>query len=76
MKNRTKIKLTNDFHSTECFVLARKNGELSHNQVQNAWRKLCGSPHCTCGDVAGCRPTLVEQISQGLYAADNRYRLI
>lgn len=63
MKNRIKIKLTNNFHNTECHVLAKKDGTLSQGQVKNAWKKLCGSPHCTCGDVAGCRPTQVEEIS-------------
>jgi len=74
--NRIKTKLTNSFHQTECFVMARKNGELSHNQVLNARRKLCGMSHCTCGDVAGCRPAQVEQVSQEFYEADNRYKLI
>jgi hypothetical protein len=74
--DRIRIKLTNEFHGTECFVMVRKNGELSHKQVLNARRKLCGMIRCTCGDIAGCRPTQVEQISQEFHEADNRYRLL
>ena len=74
--NRIKTKLTNDFHDTECYVMAKKKGELSHNQVRNAWRKLCGSPHCTCGDIAGCRPSQVEQTYQGNTVEENKYKII
>lgn len=62
-KNRIKIELTNSFHGTSCFVLAKHDGALSKKQVKSVWYKLCGSPHCTCGDVAGCRPRQVEQIN-------------
>jgi len=74
--SKIKVKLTNDFHGTECFVLASADGELSHSQIKRAQRKLCGISDCTCGDVAGCRPCQVEQISQERYEADNRYKLI
>ena len=61
---RKLIKLTNDFHKTECNVRVRNDGRLSRSQVKAAWKKLCGSPHCTCGDVAGCRPAQVEELEQ------------
>jgi len=67
---RKLIKLENDFHGTDCNVRVRQDGTLSAKQVKNAWLKLCGSPHCTCSDAAGCRPTRVIQVSR------DRYRLI
>jgi hypothetical protein len=68
---RKLIKLTNNYHNTSCNVRVRNDGTLSKNQVRRAWGKLCGSPHCTCGDVCGCRPARVVQIDQ-----DGRCKLI
>ena len=73
--NRRKVKLRNTFHRTECLVWVKKDNELSYSQVRNAWQKLCGLPHCSCGDVAGCRPAQVDRIYRGVNKEGNRYKI-
>ena len=62
---REKIKLTNNFHNTECFVMVEEDGRLSQRQIRRAWKKLCGHSGCACGDAAGCRPMQIKQIHHG-----------
>jgi hypothetical protein len=48
------IKLFNDFHNTE--VTLRLTGSyLSAYQVKKAWKVLCGSRDCSCGNIMGMR---------------------
>ena len=63
--HKAKIILTNDFHDTEINILARIPAGsdqvlITRSQVQRARRVLCGVKGCTCGDVAGCRPQIVD----------------
>jgi len=62
-----KVKLTNNYHDTECNVIVKKDGILTHNQITTARRNLCGINNCTCGDVSGCRPCQIEEINHGIY---------
>lgn len=57
-----KIKLTNDFHNTECVVIPKKimshiyneiEIHLSASQKKRAWRKLCGMDDCLCSGLVG-----------------------
>lgn len=47
-----KIKLTNDFHSTEAYV---RKAELSKQTVYRVRRALCGISDCKCGGNLGER---------------------
>lgn len=65
---RYNVKLTNDFHGTETVVHAFSRAGsgaifITRDQALNARRKLCGIKDCTCGDVAGCRPSQVFEYS-------------
>lgn len=65
---RYNVKLTNNFHNTETVVHAFSRAGsgaifINRNQVNRAWKKLCGVKGCTCGDVAGCRPSQVFEYS-------------
>lgn len=62
-----KTKLTNNYHNTECNVIAKKDSTLTYNQIITARKKLCGIKDCTCGDVAGCRPCQVDEMHNGVY---------
>lgn len=72
-----KHRLYNEFHATSADVLPGwPDNRLTHDQVKRAWRKLCGTKDCTCGDVAGCRPSQVECTHQGATVGENIYRII
>lgn len=64
-----KIKLCNEFHNTEITLIAtvdaRGNLWLNKRQMTKARRALCGIKGCSCGDAAGCRPTMVEDQQDG-----------
>lgn len=67
---RIAIDLTNDFHNTECTVLARvaPNGIdfiLSRRQCRRARNQLCGSDECTCSSITGSRPEFWEETEDG-----------
>jgi hypothetical protein len=47
-----KIKLKNNFHNTETFVIA-KNGQLTKEQVKRAKKKLCHYKDCYCSNALG-----------------------
>jgi hypothetical protein len=49
-----KIKLINEFHDTECFVIT-KDGNLSARQVKEAKKKLCPYRDCQCSGKLGVR---------------------
>lgn len=49
-----KIKLSNNFHGTEVFLIA-KNNRISKGQIKRARNELCGLQSCICGDEAGLR---------------------
>jgi hypothetical protein len=57
--------LTNNFHNSETSVYAAPDGTVSLRQAKDAAKRLCGLSGCTCGDVAGTRPSQVEQVSFG-----------
>lgn len=65
MFKKCRIVLKNDFHNTSATVYGFfKEGSdaiyITKNQVKRLNSKLCGISNCTCGDVAGCRPSMVE----------------
>lgn len=69
MYERIKLVLSNNFHNTETTIFGEEiiNTNIitiTRTQAIRARRKLCGVAGCTCGDVAGCRPQMVED-SQG-----------
>jgi hypothetical protein len=49
-----KIKLENNFHSTECTVTT-KDGWLSARQVKDTKKKLCPVKDCQCSNSLGTR---------------------
>lgn len=75
MKRRF-VKITNDFHNTDYYLRVNQDNILTYTQIIRAKKHLCGIEGCTCGDVAGCRPAQIEQISQGKFVTDNKYQLI
>ena len=47
-----KVRLISDFHKTETFVIAKKEGVkyyISERAYKRAKRKLCGIKGCQCG---------------------------
>lgn len=55
------IRLQNDFHNTVAAIRPKWDGQrwvITHRQVLNARRKLCGVQGCTCSqDELGSRPS-------------------
>ena len=65
MYERIKLLLSNNFHGSSITLWGcQKPGSdiitISRSQAIRARRKLCGIAGCTCGDVAGCRPQMIE----------------
>jgi len=56
---KMKITLTNDFHNTECVVIAQGN-TLTRSQARRAWKTLCGIKGCVCGGEFGERKAYIN----------------
>jgi hypothetical protein len=50
-----KIKLKNNFHNTETFVITKNDVQLTKEQVRRAKKKLCPYKDCYCSNELGAQ---------------------
>lgn len=87
MFKKCRLTFENDFHDTTATAYGFfKEGSdaiyITRRQVKRLHDALCGSPDCTCGDIAGCRPEMVadepgfwcEVDATPDYVLDGRYQ--